>query len=1104
MVKFTIILLIAGILGASAKVKSQVVTISAKNVSLDKIFTAIEIQTGYVVFCDYRYIKEAKPLTLNVRRMPLNKVLDKIVEFEDLSYAIEDKTIVISQAEKKKKTITETKPDDITIHGQVKNETGEPLAGAAVKVKSTGKGTITDSLGNFTITVASGDDALLVSMIGYKTTEIAIDNRTNISLVLAQEVRSLDSIIVVGYGTVNKKDLTGAIGTVKAQDITKTATPDPLQAIQGRVSGVQVVSNSGSPGSGVTVKIRGVGSIGGNNPIYVVDGFQTADISYIAPSDIESMDVLKDASATAIYGARGANGVIVITTKKGKTGDIKVDFDAYYGRQQAWRKIPMTNSQQYATLVEEAYANDGSDVPSNFKAKLDSAKNGLIGTTDWQDVVMQNAPMQNYTLAVSGGSKINRFRLSGTFFNQDGIVRNSMMKKYFFNLNDELSPTQWIKAGFNVGFTHYHKTNYNGEYYGGVLTNVLQAEPVIPVYSADGNWSRPSLSYAGNPQRLVDFIKNSNTYGSLLVGNAWAEITFFKGFSLKSQFNATYNNGHTTTYTPEFYIDNVEQNAVSSLYDYRSESHGWLWTNYFNYKKDWGAHRINVMAGAEWQDAYWEESSVTAYDVPADPDLQTLSNTQSTSYTVAANKYASGLQSFFGRANYSYADRYLLTVTVRDDASSKFVKGHRSGIFPAFSGAWVISKEPFFTSNLISFLKLRAGWGRVGNEQSSGAYPYITMVSSNNLYVFGGSAVQGYAPSTFGNTELSWEKNEQTDIGLDVNFLNDHLSLSADVFKRTTKNLILSVPVPIYSGAPAKPSMNTGSMDNKGLELAMNYNGGKNFTYSLGGNVTLLSNKLTSLGIGDVMSLASVGKLGYVSRAEADKPFPYFYGLKTDGIFHNQTEIDSYVNSSGSLIQPNAHPGDVKFVDANGDGSISTSDYVDLGNPNPKVQFGFNASLGYQNFDLTLFAQGVAGNKIVNVLYYDVMSGSNGSGGWRNFMIDRMGRWTSDNTNTDQPRMTATDPNGNMQYSDHYIEKGDYLRMKSIQLGYTLPGKCLSSLKIERLRIYIASDNVFTITGYKGFDPEVGYHTYDPSFTGVDVAGYPQARSYRIGLSLGF
>lgn len=989
------------------------------------------------------------------------------------------------------------------IKGIVKNEEGQPLFGATIHLKNGSTSATSDKNGTFSIPSNNDSNILVISYVGLQTKEAVFHSGKEQTIILKPQESNLDDIVVVGYGTANKKDLTGAVGTVKAKDITKIATPDPLQAIQGRVAGVQIMSNSGSPGSGVTVKIRGVGSIGGNNPIYVVDGFQTSDISYIAPSDIETMDILKDASATAIYGARGANGVIIITTKKGKSGNVRVDLDAYYGKQQAWRMIPMTNSQQYATLVEEAYANDVTDVPSNFKAKLDSAKNGLIGTTNWQDVVMQNAPIQNYTLAVSGGGSINRFRLSSTYFDQDGIIKNSMMKKYFFNLNDEFSPAQWIKAGFNTSFTHYHKTNYNGEYYGGVLTNVLQAEPVIPVYSADGNWSRPAISYAGNPQRLVDFIKNSNTYGSLLVGSAWAEVTFFKGLSLRSQFNATYNTGHTVAYNPEYYIDNVEQNAISSLYDYRSESYNWLWTNYLNYKKDWGKHSLNVMAGAEWQNAYWEESSVTAYDVPADPDLQTLSNTQSTSYTVTANKYSSGLQSFFGRINYSYADRYLLTATIRDDASSKFLKGHRSGIFPAFSGAWVISKEAFFKSNFISFLKLRAGWGRVGNEQSSEAYPYITKVNSDNLYVFNGNPVQGYAPTTFGNTELSWEKNEQTDIGLYINFLNDHLSFSGDIFKRTTKNLILSVPVPIYSGAPAKPSMNTGNMVNKGLELTANYDGGKNFTYSLGANLTILSNKLASLGIGDVMSIASVGKLGYVSRAEAGKPFPYFYGLKTDGIFHNQAEVNSYVNSTGSLIQPNAHPGDVKYIDANGDGSITSADYVDIGNPNPKIQFGFNASFGYKNFDLTFFAQGVAGNKIANTLYYDIMSGSNGSGGWHNFMTDRMGRWTPDNTSADQPRMTATDPNGNMQYSDQYIEKGDYLRMKSIQLGYSLPEKCLSNLKIKRLRIYIASDNVFTITGYDGFDPEVGYHTSDPSYTGVDVAGYPQARSYRIGLTLG-
>ncbi|WP_191967864.1 SusC/RagA family TonB-linked outer membrane protein [Rhizosphaericola mali] len=1000
------------------------------------------------------------------------------------------------------------------LSGSVKDDKGKPLAGVVILDKDSVEVGKTDKLGNFTIANnLAANSNLIFKMSGMENESLNLNPTDSILKIVMSSVQkdnNLQEVIVVGYGSSSKKDLTGAIATVGAKQISQMATSDPMQAIQGRVAGVQIVSNSGEPGSGVQVKIRGTGSVGGSNPIYVVDGYQTTDISYLAPADIQSMNVLKDASAAAIYGARGANGVIVITTKSGKKGPIKVTFDSYTGTQSAWRKIPMTNSQQYATLVEEGYTNDGLSVPSNISGKLDSAKNGLLGTgTDWQDEVLRTGLIQNYTIGLSGGNEVNTFRLSGTYFDQNGIVKNSMMKKYFFNLSDQFKVNNWLRGGFNASFAHYDKTNYNGDLYGGVLTNALSAEPLAPVKTADGNWGRPGISYANNPARVANEIKGNHTYGTMLIGNIWLEATLAKGLKFKSQFNAGTNNLHTVTYLPEFYIDVVEQRSQSSLYDLKAEENNWLWTNYFTYNKNVGRHSFDFMAGAEWQDFTHTQTDIMAYDVPSDENLRDIYNAQNTSYTVNPNNtalpdYSRGLQSFFGRFSYNYAGRYMFTATLRDDASSKFLKGNRSGMFPAFSGAWVISDESFFHANsLFSYLKMRAGWGIVGNEQSPNAYPYISSIGNNNLYVFGNSVVQGYAPTTFGNTELKWEKNKQYNLGIDLNMFSDRLTFSADAFLRRTVDLILPVPVPLYSGAPASPSMNTGTMENKGIEISLGYSGGHKFKYNISGNATFLSNKLTSLGLGDVMSLGSTGKLGYINRAEPNMPFPYIFGLKTDGVFHTQQEVNSYVNSAGTLIQPNAKPGDVKFVDTNGDGSITNDDAVNLGNAIPKIQFGLNAQFNYQNFDLSLFFQGVTGNKIINAMDYNIMSVSNESGGWNNFRTDRMDRWTAENPNSNEPRMTVTDANGNMKFSDRYVENGSYLRLKVVQFGYNFPENTLSKWKLSSLRIYLAADNLFTLTGYKGFDPEVNGYYQDPGYTGIDVGGYPQARALRVGINLG-
>lgn len=1001
-----------------------------------------------------------------------------------------------------------------TITGIVTDERGAAVGGATVSLKSGGIVATTDTTGKFSFVLPANDSAFTVTYVGMTPQDVKITAGTDqYTVTLTTSTTSLSDVVVVGYGTARRRDVTGAVGTVKAKELTQIATPDPVQAMQGRVSGVQVVASSGEPGSGTRVRIRGIGSVNGSNPIYVVDGYQTGDISYLSPTDIESMDILKDASSSAIYGARGANGVVVITTRKGRSGPIRFTFDAYGGVQNAWRKLPMNNASNYAMLIQEAFANDSLTVPANIKPTLDAAIAGQFGEgTNWQNEIFTTAPIQNYTLALQGGNEVNRVRISGTYFNQRGIVKNTGMEKYFFNFNDELKAAKWLRAGVTSSFTHYNRSAYNADLYSGVLTNAVSADPTTPVFDpVTGNYGRPGISYANNPVRVVNEIKNARTYGSLLVGNIWGEITFMKGLTFRSQFNASYSNTHARNYLPKIYIDPVEQRSQSSLYELRGEDVGWMWTNYVNYTKTFGDHYVNAMVGAELQNANHNEIALTAYNVPTNTSLQYIGNAQSTNYSVNPNNtqfpvFSTGLQSFFGRVNYNFREKYLVTGTVRRDASSRFLGENRSGIFPSFGLGWVVSEEGFLQNNrTVSYLKIRGGWGEVGNEQATNPYPYITGFSGNNLYTFGaGETVQGYAPNTYGNPSLKWETNQQSNIGLDINFLDNKLTFSADLFNRKTKDMILPVPIPIYAGAPASPFMNTGTMVNRGVEMSAGYSAGKNFTYSFGANVTLLENKVTSLGAATSQPGGSTGKLGYLTLMQQDQPFPLFYGLKTQGIFHSQAEVAAYIDKSGNMIQPNARAGDVKFVDLNNDGVINADDRTALGNPNPDVQYGFNGSLGFKHFDLTFFLQGVAGNEIINAITYNTRSVSNSGGGWFNTEVTRLNRWTPTNPNASEPRMTVLDPNNNMQFSDRYVEDGSYLRMRNLQLGYTIQKNALSRWGMSNARIYVAVDNLFTITDYTGYDPEVSGYYADPYFSGIDVSGYPQARNFRLGVSVGF
>jgi TonB-dependent starch-binding outer membrane protein SusC len=982
---------------------------------------------------------------------------------------------------------------------------GQPLIGATVLIagKAT-TGALTDADGKFSIAANKGD-ILIISYVGHQEQRVSVEGASiNIAL---NPNRSLDEVVVVGYGSSKKSDLTGAVGSIKTEELKRLGTVDAVQAMQGRIAGVEITGQSGEPGAGARIRIRGVGTINNSEPLYVVDGFPVGSIYFLSPNDIESIEVLKDASATAIYGNRGANGVVLVTTKRGKSGAPKISFEAYRGIQQPGRKVELTNAAEYATLYLEAFANDGINLSddSDIRTRLEFVKKNNLQGTDWQaEIFRQQAMIQNVSMNISGGTENNRYLFSATAFNQDGLVKNSDMKKYFIRLNNDMKISSWLNGGIGLNYVYTDKTYYADDQYSGVLPVALRVDPVTPAWdSYRNNWGRADISYNNNPARIVEQLRDNKGYDQGLLGNIFLEAKLFKGLRFRSQGNIALSFGHNKSYSPAFFVAVDEARDVSTLWERRSQGTNLTLTNYLTYDKSFGSHNLTVMAGQEAFTGKFNSFEATGRDVPASADLQFLSSSKSTDFTVNSNQSEEALLSYFGRFNYSFAGKYLLTATIRRDGSSRFLRDNRWGTFPSFAAGWNIAEESFLkNTGIFNQLKLRAGWGEVGNQNSAANYGYVTTVRPNNIYVFGGQSVQGFASEDLSNSELRWETTQQTNVGLDFSVLNDRLYGSADYFIKKTNDMIVAVPIPLYVGANP-PRVNAGNMENRGIELNLNWRAriNKAIRYELGVNFTKITNEVTSLGGGSPINGGNINKVGDLTRTEVGYEIAYFYGLKTNGIFQNQADVDNYKNSKGEKIQPVAQPGDIKFVDTNNDGVIDNLDRTYLGSGTPDYTFGINGALEVKGFDLRIFFQGVQGNEIANAMYWGWYASD---GSKENYHRDRLNRWTPTNTNTNEPRMTINDANRNGQFSDRYIADGSYLRLKNLTIGYTLPNGLLSKAHVQNLRVYFSADNLWTRTNYKGLDPEIGERFYNPLYYGVDLGNYPQARNYRVGVNLNF
>ncbi len=1000
-----------------------------------------------------------------------------------------------------------------TVSGIVTDASGEGIAGVAVIVKGTTTGTSTDMKGAYTIR-ASKSDVLVFSFLGYKTQEVAVHNRMEIDVRLESDAQLVDEVVVVGYGVQKKSLVTGAISSVKGSALETTGIMRADDALAGKTAGVQVVSNSGQPGSDVQIYIRGIGTNGTATPIYIVDGMAVSGIEYLNPGDIESIEVLKDAAASAIYGARGGNGVVLITTRRSKDGQWSVNYDFSYGIQNIARKIDVLNAREYAIIQNEAAANSGATLLFTDE-QIASFRQG----TDWQEAILnRNAGVQRHNVRVSAGTARSSFNGSASYLNQDGILAEgkSNFKRYTINLAAEhkLLRNDALTVGENVVVSHVKKQSVTqNSSTAGPLVGALNMDPLTPVYDpyqTDELYGGFGVSkYVSqevvNPVARI-YYSNGRTLYTTMKGSVFAELKFLNDFRLRGSAGAditwTDGFGYSPMYKLNSTTGNTSANGASQSYDQnrRFSYEGYLtWGHVYD-----GRHDVSAMIGASLLQRSSLSLSASRNDLKIDDEDHAYISmaTNSSASASGGPGNPSAIVSFFGRVNYAYDNRYMLTATVRRDGSSRFGPNNRFGTFPSVSVGWNVANESFLRDvRWLDALKFRASWGQNGNE-NIGDFAYLATISTYGLgYSFGsqnanGSLAVGAAPVKVVNPDLKWETSEQTDIGLDVRLFGC-LGLTFDYYVKKTKDLLVTTPVPLMLGN-SFPTANAGNVKNSGVEFAVDFQRqfGK-WNIAVNGNISYNKNRVTYVGTdtGYVTGSTVQGITGAVTRMEAGHAMSYFWGYKTLGIFQNQAEIDAWVNSKGVQIQPDARPGDFRYQDTDDSGTIDDNDRVDLGNPFPKVTFGLNVNVSAYGFDLGITSAGQAGNKIFSVLRRPDLTMSN-YGAW---VLDR---WHGEGTSNSIPRVAHNDTNLNWtRPSDFYLRDGDFWRIRNITLGYTvnIPEKYY----LRKVRVFASVDNAFTFTKYDGYDPEVG-NGGSILGSGIDRGVYPRPRTVSVGLNLTF
>jgi TonB-linked SusC/RagA family outer membrane protein len=1014
------------------------------------------------------------------------------------------------------------------VGGKVTSETNEGVPGVNVLLKGTSIGSTTNAEGNYSISLPDGNGTLVFSYIGYSTEEVPVNNRSIINVSLVPDIKSLSEVVVVGYGTQQRRDVTGAIASVNANDIKALPLTSLDQALQGRAAGVQVTQNSGAPGGSVSVRIRGVGSINGSEPLYVIDGFPTqGGLNSINPNDIESIEILKDAGASAIYGSRASNGVVLVTTKRGKSGKGKIEFDSYYGIQGPWKKIDVLNGPEFATLANEAFTNSNTD-PRRATENQEPlnplwANPSSLPTYDWQDAIFQNAPIQNYNLAISGGTEKLRSAITASYFRQEGLIVNSHYQRFTFRANNDFEVTPKLKFGNSLTIARENSRSVPTDRdFDGILQTAYQMHPMQPIFSPDGMQSETLFGLDGYahfplttaaryyPRQLYNpiwgtAIRDNNNINLRLLGTFFGEYEIINGLRFRTSIGVDLSNGGNDSYTPHVTANIFGNTTRADASQGSNTNSAWNWINTLSYNKTLGEkHAVSALAGVDALKSQFSFVGGNANTFLVN-DIRTISNAQTRIAYGGIGDDA--LLSYIGRVTYAFDDKYLFAFNIRRDGSSKFGPENRFGTFPSASVGWRISKENFMESvPFVSDLKIRGSWGQLGN-QNIPQFRFLNTLSSSNIEYSLGTGGQAAAPgiqvSNLGNPNIKWETVEQSDIGIDAAFFDNKLTLVADYYVKTNIDMLVNIPVPISFGAPNDAiTRNAGSIRNKGWEFALGYNQDVGtIQWSANVNFATLENEVLSLGGGAPINRGlGVGGNNAGTRTEVGQPLAYFWGLKTDGIFQTPEEVEAADGSHGKVI-----PGDRRFVDVNGDGIINEKDRVNIGNGLPKFFYGGNFNVRFAGFDFTLFLQGQGGNKIANNNrrhLYDIRN-YNGQG-VQNVAKEMLGRWTGPGTSNTITRVAYFGTPGNNQFSDFYVEDGGFLRCRNIQLGYTIPSELTNRFGVERLRVYVSSQNLFTITKYTGYDPEIGSLNQSVLNTGFDQGRYPVARTIIGGINLQF
>lgn len=1011
---------------------------------------------------------------------------------------------------------------------------GEPLIGASIAEQGTTNGTIADIDGKFSLRVSDSNASLSISYLGYKTITVSVNGRSSLIIELEEDINVLDEVVAIGYGVQKKKLNTGATVQMKGEDIAKLNTVNPLQAMQGQTPGVSIASTSGQPGSNMKVSIRGLGTVGNSGPLYLIDGVG-GDISTLNPADIESIDVLKDAASAAIYGAQAANGVILITTKKGKEGVSQVSFDAYYGFQNVARKAEMLNATQYMTIMDEQALNSGNAVYdwSNFQSIYDV--NGNVYNTNWIDAMFKdNASTESYTLRVTGGSASSTYAISLGSMNQEGIVGGadvSNYERYNFRVNsDHKLFNNFLKVGEQVSFI-YRKSNgiSVGNQYNNTLRSAFGTSPLAPIYSDNNIYDSPYNDTSnsdwyngeGNPYGLMMTDTNNENKTATFSGNIYAEIEPYKNLRIRTVFGAVYNSSEYRSFTPLYHFSIYSYNDTNTKVS-QNMNHGlgMTWTNTATYDWEIKDHAFNALLGMEsyrYSGTYLGANNGFLKEGFDTWNYAYINNGTATSTTdglgASGNPHDEARSvSYFARLGWNWKETYMLNATLRADGSSRFAKGKRFGYFPSVSAGWTLTNEAFMenTQSWLYFLKLRVSWGQVGNQNIDN-YQYLApMSSSNTHYLFGtngyndAGAAQtlannwGAYPSRLANENITWETSEQTNVGFDARLLNNRLGMNVDFYIKTTKDWLVQAPILATVGAGA-PYINGGSVKNTGVELALTWNDhfGKDFNYNIGFNGAYNKNKVGEIPTEDGIIHGLTNQLydntPEFYRAQNGYPIGYFWGYKTVGLFQNTQEITEWIAAGNGVLQSDVQPGDVKYVDVNNDGVIDDKDKVNLGNGMPDFTIGFNIGFEYKGLDFSVVASAALGQQIVQ-------SYRGHTNVYANYTTAILDRWTGEGTSDRIPRVTQQ--NINWQFSDLYIQDGDYLRISNITLGYDF-SKIIKLKYISQARLYAQVQNAFTFTKYNGMDPEIGYGT-DSWVSGVDIAYYPRPRTVLFGVNLKF